>query len=101
MGSQHQALLEAMVRLFELNFKFSLSLITKLRHVDRILIRFPCIFVVSVSLSCYCHSYQSSPLFMTFFRHFFPFLNAKHTIKILEDGLQLYIQHARSLSVLS
>ena len=30
MGSQHQALLEAMVRLVELNFNFVLSLITKL-----------------------------------------------------------------------
>lgn len=29
MGSQHQALLEAMVRLFELNFKFCLSLFYK------------------------------------------------------------------------
>ena len=65
MGSQHQALLEAMVRLFELNFNFSLSLITKLRHLDRILIRFPCIFVVSVTLSCSCYSYQWSPLFIT------------------------------------
>ena len=65
MGSQHQALLEAMVRLVELNFNFVLSLITKLRHLDKILIRFPCIFVVSVTLSCYCHSYQSSPLFIT------------------------------------
>ena len=30
MGSQHQALLEAMVGLVELNFNFVLSLITKL-----------------------------------------------------------------------
>lgn len=29
MGSQHQALLEAMVRLFELNFTFCLSLFYK------------------------------------------------------------------------
>ena len=66
MGSQHQALLEAMVRLFELNillfFSFSYYKVSTLGHgFDKI----PCISVVSVTLSCSCYSYQSSPLFIT------------------------------------
>ena len=101
MGSQHQALLEAMVRLFELNFTFCLSLFYKASTLGQNFDKISVYFVLTVTLSSHCHSYQSSPLFITFFHHLFLFLNAKHTIKILEDGLQLYTHHARSLSVLS